>query len=80
MENKRPEVFQVSLNCDSKIKGFETSSLCITGIVIANSKKEAEDLAVDGFQDALNKQGAPIKVTLVSIEALPSSFILVADK
>ena len=80
MENKKPKVFQVRLNYASEIKGYKVSPLYTTGIVIANSKKEAEDFAVDGCQNHLNKQEVAIKVTLGSIKTLPSSFILVADK
>lgn len=74
------KAFQIRLNFKSRVAGIKLKPSYTTGLVVANTEKEAKEYALNDFQKWLDEKGEEVDVEIGSIKRIPSSFLLNAKK
>lgn len=74
------KIYQIRVNLKSKDEGVKLKPSYMTGVVMANNQKEAEDCALLDFQKWIDKNGYEAYPQIGSVKIIPSSFVLNATK
>ncbi|WP_372472705.1 hypothetical protein AB4865_07740 [Capnocytophaga sp. ARDL2] len=74
------KIYQIRINLKSKVEGVKLKPSHMTGVVIANSQKEAENFVLLDFQKWLDERGYKAYPQIGSVKTIPSKFVLNATK